>query len=112
MAIIVGGLLIALQLVVREIAEDSSAASSGAGVEEHDGFTAIAERPFLKSFANGADRRKAETQFAVQQPDAATLFGERTTAAAWHSKSSWYAVSSRDQTINPDLQRFLAQRMN
>jgi pimeloyl-ACP methyl ester carboxylesterase len=82
-----------------------------AGVEQHDGFTTIAETPFLQSFANGVDRKTAETLFAVQQPAAATLFGEKTTAAAWHEKPSWYAVSTRDRTINPDLQRFLAQRM-
>ena len=27
-------------------------------------------------------------------------------------KPSWYAVSKHDQTINPDLERFLAKRMN
>ena len=27
-------------------------------------------------------------------------------------KPSWYAVSKLDQTINPDLERFLAKRMN
>ena len=32
--------------------------------------------------------------------------------AAWRSKPSWYAVSKQDQTINPDLERFLAKRMN
>lgn len=82
-----------------------------AGVQEHDGFTTIAEKPFLESFANGVDHKTAETLFAVQQPAAATLFGEKTSAAAWHTKPSWYAVSKDDRTINPDLQRFLAERM-
>jgi pimeloyl-ACP methyl ester carboxylesterase len=50
--------------------------------------------------------------YAVQEPTAASLFDERTTAAAWHFKPSWYAVSKLDQTINPDLERFLAKRMN
>src|SRR6202022_3533789 len=45
-------------------------------------------------------------------PAAAALFTGRTTAAAWHTKPSWYAVSKLDQTINPDLERFLAKRMN
>lgn len=36
---------------------------------------------------------------------AKTLFTDRTTAAAWHTKPSWYAVASLDQTINPDLER-------
>jgi pimeloyl-ACP methyl ester carboxylesterase len=31
--------------------------------------------------------------------------------AAWRSKPSWYAVSKRDETISPDLERFLATRM-
>ena len=31
--------------------------------------------------------------------------------AAWRSKASWYAVSTEDRTINPDLQRFMAKRM-
>ena len=83
-----------------------------AGIQEHDGFTTISEEAFLRSFANGVDRTKAEVLYAVQEPTAASLFGERTTAAAWHSKPSWYAVSKLDQTINPDLERFLAKRMN
>src|ERR1700681_368325 len=83
-----------------------------AGIQEHDGFTTISEEAFLKSFANGVTRKQAEVLYAVQQPTAASLFGERTTAAAWHDKPSWYAVSKLDQTINPDLERFLAKRMN
>jgi len=83
-----------------------------AGVQEHDGFTELSEESFLKYFANGVEPKKAKVLYAVQEPTAASLFGERTTAAAWHSKPSWYAVSELDQTINPDLERFLAKRMN
>ncbi|MBV9970847.1 MAG: alpha/beta hydrolase, partial [Xanthobacteraceae bacterium] len=35
-----------------------------------------------------------------------------TTHAAWRSKPSFYAVSTEDRTINPDLQRFMAKRMS
>jgi pimeloyl-ACP methyl ester carboxylesterase len=83
-----------------------------AGIQQHDGFTRLSEESFLKYFANGVQPREAEVLYAVQEPTAASLFGERTTAAAWHSKPSWYAVSKLDQTINPDLERFLAKRMN
>jgi pimeloyl-ACP methyl ester carboxylesterase len=79
-----------------------------AGVQERDGFTRIAEEAFLKYFANGVARETAEVLYAVQQPTAATLFGNRTTSAAWRSKPSWYAVSKDDQTISPELERFLA----
>ena len=83
-----------------------------AGVQVHDGFTTLAEDSFLKYFANGVEPKKAQVLYAVQEPTAAALFTGRTTAAAWHTKPSWYAVSKLDQTINPDLERYLAKRMN
>ena len=83
-----------------------------AGIQERDGFTRLSEDSFLKYFANGVERKKADVLYAVQGPTAASLFGGRTTAAAWRSKPSWYAVSKLDQTIHPDLERFLAKRMN
>jgi pimeloyl-ACP methyl ester carboxylesterase len=82
-----------------------------AGVEEHDGFTAIKEEAFLKYFANGVPTEQAKVLYAVQEPTAATLFNGRTTGAGWHTKPTWYAVSTQDQTISPDLERFLANRM-
>jgi len=82
-----------------------------AGVQDHDDYTKLSEDAFLKYFANGVERRKAEVLYAEQQPTAAALFGERTTVAAWHSKPTFYAVSKNDQTISPDLERFLATRM-
>jgi pimeloyl-ACP methyl ester carboxylesterase len=83
-----------------------------AGVVDHGGFTTLSEEAFLKYFANGVAPEKARVLYAVQWPTAASIFAGRTTAAAWHSKPTWYAVSKDDQTINPDLERFLAKRMN
>jgi pimeloyl-ACP methyl ester carboxylesterase len=82
-----------------------------AGVQEHEGFAYLSEDAFLQYFANGVPREKAKVLYAAQEPPAASLFGERTSVAAWRSKPSWYAVSKLDQTISPDLERFLAQRM-
>src|ERR1700694_1907150 len=82
-----------------------------AGVQEHDGFTILSEDAFLKYFANGVSHEKAAVLYAEQNPTAASLLAGRTTVAAWPSKPSWYAVSKLDQTISPDLERFLAARM-
>jgi pimeloyl-ACP methyl ester carboxylesterase len=41
-----------------------------------------------------------------------SLFHDRTTVAAWRSKPSWYAISRQDRTTSPELERFLAHRMN
>jgi pimeloyl-ACP methyl ester carboxylesterase len=83
-----------------------------AGVQTYDGFTTLSEEAFVNYFANGLPRQDAAVLFAEQQPTAVSLFGDRTTAAAWRSKPSYYAVSSDDMTISPDLERFLAKRMN
>jgi pimeloyl-ACP methyl ester carboxylesterase len=83
-----------------------------AGIVTQDGFTTLSQSAFLADFANGIPAREANVLYAVQQPTAAALFGERTSAAAWASKPSFYAVSRRDMTIAPSFERFLAQRMH
>ena len=83
-----------------------------AGVKTQDGYSALDESSFLKYFANGVPAEKARALYAVQQPIAADLFAGRTTVAAWRNKPSWYAVSNADNTTSPDLQRYLAHRMN
>ena len=47
----------------------------------------------------------------VQQPFQKALLTGKTKHAAWRSKPSFYAVSTEDRTINPDLERFMAKRM-
>ena len=31
---------------------------------------------------------------------------------AWKSKPSWYILAKKDQTVHPDLQRYLSKRIN
>ncbi|HEY6773174.1 MAG TPA: alpha/beta hydrolase, partial [Oxalicibacterium sp.] len=82
------------------------------GVQNHDGLTVLSEDAFLKYFANGVDPKTAKVLYAVQQPTAASLFSDRTTTAAWRDKPTWYAVATQDQTISPDLERYVAKRMH
>jgi pimeloyl-ACP methyl ester carboxylesterase len=83
-----------------------------AGIVTRDGYTTLSQAAFLNDFANGVPAREAMTLYAVQQPTAASLFAERTTATAWQSKPVYYAVSKQDRTIAPEFERFLAQRMH
>jgi pimeloyl-ACP methyl ester carboxylesterase len=82
-----------------------------AGLVFEDGFGSLTEHAFLHDFANGVDRSRARVLYAVQGHISATLFADKTTVAAWRSKPSWYAVSKRDRTTSPELERFLAKRM-
>jgi pimeloyl-ACP methyl ester carboxylesterase len=69
------------------------------------------EEAFLRDFAGDLPEAKARALFAVQWPFHKSLLTGKTTNAAWRSKPSWYAVSTEDRTINPDLERFMAKRM-
>jgi pimeloyl-ACP methyl ester carboxylesterase len=69
------------------------------------------EAAFLHDFAGDLPEAKARILFAVQAPFLRSLLAGKTTQAAWRSKPSWYAVSTEDRTINPDLERFMAKRM-
>ena len=71
----------------------------------------LSEEAFLRDFAGDLPKAKARALFAVQWPFHKALLTSKTTHAAWRSKPSWYAVSTEDRTINPDLQRFMAKRM-
>jgi pimeloyl-ACP methyl ester carboxylesterase len=71
----------------------------------------LGEEAFLRDFAGDLPEAKAKALYAVQWPFHKTLLTGKTTHAAWRSKPSWYAVSTEDRTINPDLERFMAKRM-
>jgi pimeloyl-ACP methyl ester carboxylesterase len=71
----------------------------------------LSEEAFLRDFAGDVPADKARVLYAVQAPFKRALLADRTTHAAWRSKPSWYAVSTEDRTINPDLERFMAKRM-
>ena len=71
----------------------------------------LSEQAFLGDFAGDLPEAKARALFAVQWPFHKALLTGKTTHAAWRSKPSWYAVSTEDRTINPDLERFMAKRM-
>ncbi len=71
----------------------------------------LSEAAFLRDFAGDLPEAKAKVLYAVQQPFHKQLLAGKTSHAAWRSKPSYYAVSTEDRTINPDLERFMAKRM-
>jgi pimeloyl-ACP methyl ester carboxylesterase len=71
----------------------------------------LGEAAFLRDFAGDLPAAKAKVLYAVQAPFNKAVLTGKTTRAAWRSKPSFYAVSTEDRTINPDLERFMAKRM-
>jgi pimeloyl-ACP methyl ester carboxylesterase len=86
-------------------------AAASKGVRHSGGFAYLTEETFMNDFAGDLPRDKAQALYAVQGRVSDTIATAKTTAAAWRSKPSFYAVSTNDRTINPDLERFMADRM-
>ena len=56
-----------------------------------------------------ADQKLVWATQSVPVPD---LFTQKAEGVAWRTKPSWYVVGKRDRTVNPELERFVAGRMN
>lgn len=93
------------------LAKTFPTAPASAGLVWSDGYGRLNEEAFLRDFAGDLSPERARALYAVQGPIADTLFTGTTTQAAWRHKPSWYAVSTEDRTIDPDLERFMAKRM-
>ena len=87
-------------------------APASAGLVKANGFAQLSEEAFLRDFAGDVPPERARVMYAEQGRISDTLFASRTTVAAWRSRPTWYAVSTRDRTTSPELERFLAKRMN
>jgi pimeloyl-ACP methyl ester carboxylesterase len=93
------------------LAQKFPAPPASAGIVFDGDEGRLSEEAFLRDFAGDLPEAKAKALYAVQWPFHKTLLTGKTTHAAWRSKPSWYAVSTEDRTINPDLERFMAKRM-
>jgi pimeloyl-ACP methyl ester carboxylesterase len=93
------------------LAQRFPAPPASAGIVWSGDWGQLSEAAFLRDFAGDLPAAKARLLYAEQEPFRRELLAGKTTHAAWRSKPSWYAVSTEDRTINPDLERFMAKRM-
>jgi pimeloyl-ACP methyl ester carboxylesterase len=82
------------------------------GLVHSGGFAQLNEEAFVHDFAGDLEPSRALALYAVQGRISDALFASRTTQAAWKSKPTWYAISNNDRTTSPELEHFLAKRMN
>ena len=67
-------------------------------------------RFFPADFAQDLNPKLAAEITAEQRPTSVFVFGTPSGPGAWHEIPSWYAISGADRAIDPDLQRFMAER--
>lgn len=75
------------------------------------GFVWLPEDDFVSHFAADIDPATARVMFAVQQPVAASVFGDVMGVPAWKSVPTWFLVAANDEAIPPDAERQFAARM-
>ena len=66
----------------------------------------------VASFAGDLPEQEQKLVWATQSAPAADLFTQKVDGVAWRSKPNWYIVATKDHTVQPDLERFLAKRMS
>jgi pimeloyl-ACP methyl ester carboxylesterase len=66
----------------------------------------------VASFAGDLPEAEQKLVWATQAVPVPDLFTQKVDGVAWKSKPSWYIVAKNDRTVHPDLERFVAKRMN
>jgi pimeloyl-ACP methyl ester carboxylesterase len=75
------------------------------------GFLWVDRAKFRDVFCKDLPEPEARVAAATQKPVSGSVFEAAVPAAAWKTIPSWYVVSSQDQAINPELERFYAKRI-
>jgi pimeloyl-ACP methyl ester carboxylesterase len=75
------------------------------------GLIWLPDRAFAEAFAQHASTEEQTVLAAVQRPIAASCIGVAVGRPLWKDRPSWFLVAEQDRMINPDTQRFMADRM-
>jgi len=78
---------------------------------DKDGVVWLPEHAFAEAFAQHASSEEQTLLAAVQRPIAAACIGVAVSRPLWKDRPSWFLVAEQDRMINPDTQRFMAERM-
>jgi len=65
----------------------------------------------IEYFAGDLTKEEQKLVWATHAAPVADLLDQKVEGTAWKSKPSWYIVAKNDQTIVPELERFVAERM-
>ncbi|WLG98272.1 alpha/beta hydrolase [Pseudomonas sp. FP198] len=78
---------------------------------DKNGFLYMTTEGMARGFAQDLPPAQTAVMAATQGPIRASAFDDKTSAAAWNGKPSWYIVAKEDRMIQPDLQRAFAKKI-
>ena len=79
-------------------------------LQNANGYVTLSREGVAQAFAGDLNQKEQDVVYAVQQPAFHRVFSDVASGAAWKTKPSWYVVASDDKTINPELEKRMAQR--
>jgi pimeloyl-ACP methyl ester carboxylesterase len=65
----------------------------------------------IACFAGDLPEQEQKVVWATHAAPAADLFNQKVEGTAWMTKPSWYVLATKDRTVHPERQRFVAKRM-
>lgn len=71
----------------------------------------LPDSAFAEAFAQHASPAEHAVLAAVQRPIALPCISVKVGRPLWKDRPSWFLVAEQDRMINPDTQRFMAERM-
>jgi pimeloyl-ACP methyl ester carboxylesterase len=78
---------------------------------DNHGAIWLPDNAFAEAFAQHASTEEQSVLAAVQRPIAVACISFKVGRPLWKDRSSWFLVAGQDRMINPDTQRFMAERM-
>jgi pimeloyl-ACP methyl ester carboxylesterase len=70
-----------------------------------------AKKSAMAHFCGDLPDAEQKLVYATQGAPVADLFLQKVEGTAWKSKPNWYILATQDQTVNPEMQRFVSKRM-
>ena len=65
----------------------------------------------IACFAGDLPEQEQKLLWATHAPPTADLFNPKVEGTAWRSKPSWYVVATKERTVQRELERFVAKRI-
>lgn len=79
-------------------------------LQNTDGLLTVSRKGVSEAFAGDLPKTEQDVIYAVQPSASPKVFAGICTNPAWKTKPSWYVVASEDKTINPELEKWMAER--
>jgi pimeloyl-ACP methyl ester carboxylesterase len=100
------------ETVAKVFYRDTPSSQQPKMVPDAHGYVWMPDDAFRNALAQKASADQAKIAATVQRPISVQCIQEPAPVPLWKSKPSWYLVAEDDLMINPNTQRFMADRMH